>query len=95
MTGISRPQNAFLKATQRSCQLAFGSLTRLTLRPSSSAAAMSAAPMMSPGMTPALKRSPMETPEAMEPYTTKVMEGGMMTPMAPALAMRAAEKLGL
>ena len=37
----------------------------------------------------------MPTPEAMEPYTTKVMLGGIMTPMAPALAMSAAEKLGL
>ena len=51
---------------------------------------ISAAPMISPGMTPALNRSPMEV-SAMEPYTTKVMEGGMMTPMAPAHPISAAE----
>ena len=91
---MSRPQKASLKAIQRSCQLALGRDSSFSFRPMSSAAMMRAAPMIRPGMTPALNRSPMEV-SAMEPYTTKVMEGGMMTPMAPAQPMRAAEKEGL
>ena len=51
---------------------------------------MRPAPMRRPGIMPARNRSVMEA-SAMEPYTTKVMEGGMTTPMAPPAAMRAQE----
>ena len=40
---------------------------------------------------PATKILPMDT-SAITPYTTKAMLGGMMMPIAPALAIRAEEK---
>ena len=88
--GISSPQKASLNACQRSLPEAFSFVCRSIFRPTMRAVMISAAPMISPGMTPALNRSPMEV-SAMEPYTTKVMEGGMITPMAPAHPISAAE----
>ena len=88
------PQKASLNASQRSFLLAFGSVFRSDFLPTRSATTMSANPIRRPGTSPAINRSPMDV-SAMEPYTTKVMEGGMMTPMAPAAAINAAENAGL
>lgn len=52
-----------------------------------------AAPIRIPGRSPAMNRLPMEV-SAIEPYTTKVMEGGIITPIAPEAAINAAEKEG-
>jgi len=52
--------------------------------------AMSAAPMIIPGTTPARKSFPMET-WAMTPYSTRLMLGGIMGPItADARVMAAA-----
>ena len=66
MMGISRPQKASLKAFQRCLPLALGCRFRSILRPTSSAVTIRPAPMIRPGITPALNRSPMEV-SAMEP----------------------------
>ena len=55
---------------------------------------MSARPIRRPGTTPEINRSPMDVSE-IEPYTTKVIDGGMITPIAPAAAISAAENAGL
>ena len=60
------------------------------LRPMSMAATIRPRPIRRPGTTPATNRSVMEA-SAMEPYTTKVMDGGMTTPIAPPAAISAQE----
>ncbi len=46
-------------------------------------------PIRMPGIIPDIKREPMEVPVT-DPYTTKVMDGGMTIPIAPAVLIRAA-----
>ena len=82
-----------MKAFSRSLPEALGCTVRLALRPTNRAATIRPRPISRPGMTPALNRSVMEA-SAMEPYTTKVMDGGITTPMAPPAAIRAQAKAG-
>jgi hypothetical protein len=55
---------------------------------------INAMPISTPGMIPPRKSPPIETC-AMAPYTTIVMLGGMIAPIVPAVAIRAAAKPGL
>ncbi len=51
-------------------------------------------PIRTPGTMPPRKRPPIDT-LAIEPYTIIVMLGGMIAPIVPAQATRAAAKPGL
>ena len=88
MTGMMRPQSASLNAIQRSCQVALGkTFMFLFLRLSHIPATTRAAPMVMPGRTPARNKSPVEM-LARGAITTYDIEGGMINPIPPAVAVR-------
>ena len=92
MTGMSRPQKASFRACQRSRLLDLGMTFRSILRPKTRETTISPPPISRPGTRPEMNRSVMDAPSAMEPNTTKVMEEGITTPMAPPASIRAQEK---
>ncbi len=94
MTGIIRPQIVSLKETRRSFALALGSFFRSSLRESSIIATVRKRPTNSPGIMPAINSLPIEIP-VIEPYKTKVIEGGMIEPIAPLVAISAEAEAGL
>ena len=88
MTGIKSPHTASFKALTRSAPVAFSTFFSSNFLEQKTVAATNAIPIINPGITPAIKILAIDAPEP-APYTMKVTDGGMITPIAPPAAINA------
>ena len=94
MTGIISPQIASLKANQRSLLVALFITSNFIFLPFQRATTKRPAPIIIPGSNPAMNKEPIDV-SVIEPNITKVMLGGIITPIALAAAINAEENAEL